>query len=379
MKLAHKLLALTSISLSCSTLVQAQDLYLIIGQSNAAGRGELPVNPVALTGVQVLQGDSTFVPAFPNLNIHSSVRNTRQLAGFNLGYTFAERMRAANGNNIQLVVNARGGSAIRHWFPGFIDDADPLSYFDEAVRRLRAARTANPNAIFRGILWHQGESNRFADDYIGDITAFIALLRTEIGNVPFVAGQLARDREDSEPFNTNLLQLPSRVSNTAVVTSEGLATSDRTHYTAAASQTLGERYAEQMLILLAPSFDYTSWASLFPNIDLSELTADLDGDGIDNNSERIWGLNPNDAGSSNPYLSLPDTNRQFSYTRRNPLLSSLNYVIETSTDLITWNVDANAIQRITNTNASSIQTVSVSISTIPTNGKLFTRVVANTP
>ena len=376
MKFAFKLLGIISVSLSLVPLAQAQDLYLIIGQSNAAGRGDLPSNPVALTGVQLLQGDNTFVAAFPNLNIHSTVRNTRQIAGFNLGYTFAEQMRADNGSNIQLVVNARGGSAICYWFPGFIDDADPLSYFDEAVRRLRAARSANPDAIFRGVVWHQGESNRFTDDYIGEITEFIALLRAEIGNVPFVAGQLARDREDSEPFNANLLQLPSRVANTAVVTSEGLASFDGTHYTAEATQTLGERYARQMQMLLAPTYDYVTWASQFSNANLSDLNVDADGDGLDNNAERIWGLDPNDARSSSPYVSLPNTNRQFSYTRRNPSLSNFSYIVETSTDLVTWSVDRSASQRVLNTNADSVQTVSVSLSTRASNGRLFTRVVA---
>ncbi len=251
MKLTCKLLTVIILSLTGLTLAQGQDLYLIIGQSNAAGRGDLPANPTALTGVQVLQGNSNFVPALPNLNVHSTVRNTNKDVGFNLGYSFSQSMRAANNRNIQLVVNARGATSIAHWFPGVLDKAAPLTYFDEAIRRVQAARAANPNAILRGILWHQGESNRNRSRYMDEIVTLIGLLRDELGNVPFVAGQLSYARDDNETFNTNLLQLPNLVPNTAVVTAEGLVTSDRTHFTASAIQTLGQRYAVQMRALQA--------------------------------------------------------------------------------------------------------------------------------
>ena len=241
---------LTLFILSLFPSLWAEDLYLIVGQSNAAGRGEVPANPSPLTGVEVLDGNDSFVAAFPDLNLFSTVRNTNQAAGFNLGFTFAEQMRATTGEDVQLVVNARGGTSIVNWFPGVVDDAAPLSYFDEAIRRANAALAANPDATLRGILWHQGEANRNRSGYLADLESLIGEFRSRLGDVPFVVGQLSFDRADNETFNTNILQLPSEVANTAVVSAEGLATDDGTHFTAAATQTLGLRYAEQMLELL---------------------------------------------------------------------------------------------------------------------------------
>ena len=111
----------------------SQDLYLIVGQSNAAGRGDLPTNPQAIDGVKILDDSGTFIDAFLNLNEYSTVRKTSTTQGFNLGYTFGGAMHAHSNKEIRLVVNARGGTSIVNWAPGVIDE---VSIRSEMLRML---------------------------------------------------------------------------------------------------------------------------------------------------------------------------------------------------------------------------------------------------
>lgn len=231
------------------TYLSAQDVYLIIGQSNAAGRGDLPRDPVALSNVSILDTNGNLAPAFPNLNVHSNVRKTTITQGFNLGYTFAETMAANTANDIILVVNARGATAIEDWAPSILADASPLSYFDEAIRRTNQALTNNPESTLKGILWHQGEANRNNPTYLNDLQQLVTDLRAQLGNVPFIAGQLSYDRLENNTFNTNLLTLPNLVAETAVASAENLNTGDLTHFIASSLQTFGQRYATEMLTL----------------------------------------------------------------------------------------------------------------------------------
>ena len=104
------------------------NVYLIVGQSNAAGRGDLPNELVPYPGVTVWNG-SNFVPGTPNLNQFSTV--ARRTAEYNIGYTFGGSMSQATGQDIRLVVNARGGSSIVNWLPdGAVEPDSGLQLFD---------------------------------------------------------------------------------------------------------------------------------------------------------------------------------------------------------------------------------------------------------
>jgi len=64
--------------------------------------------------------------------------------------------------------------------------------------------------------------------------------------------------------------------------------------------------------------------------------ADLDGDGLSNDYERMWGLNPTNGGSRSPVISSPDKTGTFTYTRRTQALTGLQYTVWVSTDLQDW-------------------------------------------
>jgi hypothetical protein len=86
--------------------------------------------------------------------------------------------------------------------------------------------------------------------------------------------------------------------------------------------------------------DEVAWASSFEGADLSDLSADYDLDGLSNGEERIWGLDPTNAGSCRPIQSpLDPTTGVFRYTRRDRALTGLTYTVWTSTNLMDWTED----------------------------------------
>ena len=126
----------------------------------------------------------------------------------------------------------------------------------------------------------------------------------------------------------------------------------------------------------APVSDYTTWASLYPGFDLSNPAADADGDGLNNQQEYAFGLDPTKGSSVSPITGgLSATNGQFSYTRR--ATSGLAYTVEYSTDLSAWNpATLSEPESASTPDSNGVQTVTVKVSNPAVGGKLFVRVQA---
>lgn len=244
-------LLLCLLVLPISLFGQSSKVFLVIGQSNAAGRGELP-NPLPeLNDVLVLNAAGKFEKATPALNIYSTVRDQSKTQGYNLGYTFGQAMHDNMGEQIHLVVNARAGSSIDAWEIGASQN-----YYGEAVSRTHAAlQELGAGAQLAGIIWHQGESNYARSTYIAQLTAIIDGFRTEFANpnLPFIAGELSYENKNYLNFNYDLISnLTSSVPYTEVVRAEGLTTvpADDIHFNALSQKILGMRYAVKMLQML---------------------------------------------------------------------------------------------------------------------------------
>ncbi len=127
-----------------------------------------------------------------------------------------------------------------------------------------------------------------------------------------------------------------------------------------------------------PPDDYETWAASWPEADLGDPQADHDGDGLTNHEERIWGLDPTNGASSQPIrTSLDSATLMFSYSRRSPDRTGINYTIWTSTDLRTWSEDTGAVQTPGTAGSDQVETVDVTLSvTPPEGGRLFVRVQA---
>lgn len=122
--------------------------------------------------------------------------------------------------------------------------------------------------------------------------------------------------------------------------------------------------------------DYDTWAAAqtwTPGDAETFENGDFDGDGIINNDERIFGLVPTSATSRNPIVSSLTSGGTFSYTRRDPSLTGATFKVFTSTDLSIWTEDTGAVSAPT---VGDLQTVAVTLSAGPSNGRLFVRVEA---
>ena len=223
------------------------DIYLLIGQSNMAGRASIEEEDKdTLDNVFLFTGDPKgyWEKAANPLNKYSSIRKGLDMQKLGPAYTFAKTMATKTQKPVGLVVNAKGGTNIKLWLPG-------TEFYDEAVKRTKEAMKYG---TLKGIVWHQGESNvSNYEEYPAQITTLIKALRSEFkqADLPFVVGQLSEDKEARKNFNQMLLTLPEKITNVGVATTENTKTIDNTHFDSASQRELGRRYAAEMLKLLS--------------------------------------------------------------------------------------------------------------------------------
>jgi hypothetical protein len=128
-----------------------------------------------------------------------------------------------------------------------------------------------------------------------------------------------------------------------------------------------------------PVTDYTTWATLFPSTDLTNPSADADGDGRTNFEEYAFGLNPTDGSSVTP-TTVPDkTSGTFTYKRRKQSLTALTYSYKSSTSLATWSAFTPPVPVVSN-NGDPVETITVTIpAALLADPSRFFRVEVNSP
>lgn len=133
----------------------------------------------------------------------------------------------------------------------------------------------------------------------------------------------------------------------------------------------------QLVPTTLPATDYGIWASGYLPSDVSVSTADFDGDGQTNQQEYAFDLNPTSGSSVNPIrMPLDASVGTFGYARRDPALTGLAYTVWTSTNLITWTIDAGAVQT-PDAPVNGVELVSVTLSSpLLTSPQLFVRINA---
>lgn len=235
------------------------DVFLLIGQSNMAGRGTVEDPDRQTTpGVYALTADGGWALARDPLHFDKP-----RVAGVGPGLAFGKAMRAARPRRlVGLVPGAVGGTSITRWVPGGYDDVTDTHPYDDAVARAHAVLDEQ-GVRLAGVLWHQGESDSrrmTADEYETRLVDLVGRLRAEFGDpdLPFVAAHLAPYYVAGHPgattVNDAIDRLTARLPRTAVVRTEGLADGgDGTHLDAASARELGRRYAAAMRRLLAES------------------------------------------------------------------------------------------------------------------------------
>lgn len=261
---------LFSLIAGISMLVYGQhsdyDVYLMIGQSNMAGRGEMTDSDKdIIPGVYILDDKDSIVPASAPLNIYSTVRKKKKMQGVNPSMSFCKIVSEKTSRKILLVVNARGGTTIEQWMKNYngserfnarIGD-DPEkdgkaipSLYEEAVRRTRIAMQYGQ---LKGILWHQGEGNSdeyASKQYLSQLSRFVMDLRNDLNapGVPFVAGEIYEGYRNAKNFNRQIRKISRKIDNAYCVSSKGCTSNpDHLHFSRDGQILLGKRYATIIL------------------------------------------------------------------------------------------------------------------------------------
>jgi hypothetical protein len=220
------------------------DIYLVIGQSNMAGRATMrTIDTLPIENTHLFTGNelSPWVAATNPLNRYSSVRKNMKLQRLGPSYAFARSMASENmDQDIGLVVNAKGGTKIVQWLPG-------TELFEEAMKQTHKALKYGK---LKGVIWHQGGGDCHpirVDLYLGRLEILVNAIREEFDDplIPFVAGQLY-ENEKRLAFNPMILQLPDFIRNTGVAISDGRSVGDGMHFDSKSAIILGDRYSREM-------------------------------------------------------------------------------------------------------------------------------------
>lgn len=137
------------------------------------------------------------------------------------------------------------------------------------------------------------------------------------------------------------------------------------------------------LQLVYTGFAYSPWAAGLPGFTDTDPTHDPDHDGLDNQMEYAFALDPTKGTGAGPLTVLPQSFGKFRYTRRVRTLTGLNDIYQYTTTLADgdWHpIIPAAADVVTPGPAADMETVTVDLAGTPgkpsANGKLFVRVLA---
>lgn len=216
--------------------------FLLIGQSNMAGRGFLEeASYVDTSRIYVLRNgrwQKMFRPINPD----------RSFSGVNLAESFAERYAQEYDVDVGLICCADGGTRLEQWEPGSL-------LYDNAVSQTKLGQR---NAVLSGILWHQGESDCIdlcKDEYRDKLKQMMDTLRSDLSSptVPILLGGLGEylgqcPRPDWNLHRYNIIneileEMAGTVESIGYVSAAGLKPNpDYLHFNAKALYEFGLRY-----------------------------------------------------------------------------------------------------------------------------------------
>ena len=222
--------------------------FLMIGQSNMAGRGEFfDLPPIKNPDCYMLK-NGRWQPMREPVNVDRYVlpEDGDFHSGCGLAPALADEMARDEGRKIGLIPCADGGTGMWQWQPGEV-------LFDHAVMQ---AKLAQRSSEIIGILWHQGESDCRGDEkvalYKERFLKMARALRAELGELPIIIGELAWNIDQKwevgdrvAKLNAIFHEIADELPLCAVASSEGLRLKkDGIHFNTESLRIFGKRYYE---------------------------------------------------------------------------------------------------------------------------------------
>jgi hypothetical protein len=233
---------------TASNIKPQKKIFLLLGQSNMAGRGTITLEyqNMQYERVLMLNKNNEWVLAKHPLHFDKP-----KVAGVGPGLSFGAALADAfPQDTIYLVPCAVGGTSISKWEPGAYDKSTDTHPYDDALLRIKEAMKKGK---ITGAIWLQGESDsnpKAAEAYLSKLNELINRIRQETGNpkLPFIVGELGTYRANYQLINKQLHLLPEKVAFTGYVTSENLVhKGDTTHFDSYSATEYGHRFAKGML------------------------------------------------------------------------------------------------------------------------------------
>ena len=220
--------------------------FLMIGQSNMAGRGEFgEVEPISNNKCFMLRMGRWQLMNEP-INPDRAVLTDKFHSGIGLAASFADELSKHANIEVGLIPCADGGTKIKQWQPGEL-------LYDHAVAMTKLAMRTSELC---GIIWHQGESdcnqlneNEYRQDFLNVMNS----LRKDIGiNLPIIIGEISDKITDEwnldsvDKMNILLHKLQKEIPLCEIVSVEGLELKDDgIHFNSKSCRELGKRYFEK--------------------------------------------------------------------------------------------------------------------------------------
>lgn len=223
------------------------DIYLLIGQSNMAGRGRLhEVSHIQHSHIHMFR-DGSWLPAVEPIHTDKP-----DVAGIGLCMSFAhELVERFPTMQVGMIPTAVGGTPLSRWIPG-------ADLYENAITICKDALSIGGK--LRGILWHQGEGDsgnqNNANTYATRLLDMFTKLREELNapDVPIITGELGPYLTKHptlryyQTVNQQLHLLATLLPHYAVASAQDLTDNgDNLHFDAKSLRTFGKRYFDMYL------------------------------------------------------------------------------------------------------------------------------------
>ena len=178
-------------------------IFIIAGQSNASGRGELNASnespdPKVVMFANDYQFKTAYEPLDDPLNQVDGISNDSavitSIKGHGFGLRAGKDLITAGLDSVVLIPCPLGGTSLSQWLMT-ADPFDRNTLFGSCNYR---QLTASPNGV-SALWWYQGESNSGAPvTYISQHTTFISQFRTQVNSqLPVIYVQLSQNNSTS--------------------------------------------------------------------------------------------------------------------------------------------------------------------------------------
>ena len=228
------------------------DLWVITGQSNAAGYGKTPACDGPRLGVHLFHACGQWKLATHPLSDSTGTLYPANREGANASHSpwlaFAKKLNDVLGYPIGLVPASLGGSAVSAW-----SRKENGVLFENMLRYLRDA-----GGQIRGVVWYQGESDTGPDErkeYPRRFRDFVSDLRRcmKDQSLPVITAQL--NRYIGEPYSSNVhegwdvmretqRQAAREMVNVFIISTLDLGLSDGIHTSSSGNLVIGDRMAD---------------------------------------------------------------------------------------------------------------------------------------